>query len=29
MELITLSLIGALFVLLGHLWSWALERLDK
>jgi hypothetical protein len=27
MELIAVSLVGALLVLVGHLWSWALERI--
>ena len=29
MELIAVSLVGAVFVLFGHLWSWAGERLRK
>jgi hypothetical protein len=29
MELIAVSLVGALLVLFGHFWSWALERIRR
>ena len=29
MELIAVSMAGTLFVLLGHLWNWTLERIHR
>ena len=29
MELIAVSMAGTLFVLLGHLWNWVLERIHR